>query len=899
MRIRDLFKRESQKSAPSEAKTLFTNYLQEFSQLDFKWRAKPAETESGRRILESQPERQAEIAKAAMEHLLRIYKWDHSFPFSRIPYALLTHSYESTAAEKISSQLLRRKLPFEETDLQGLLRISTKLNERSHYYGLLASVLKALERHTKSTSLSKPLETLLKEARVTIEDGWALSSADKCKLQSRIDDLVGKRIRILIDPGEVWSDAVVRDLGEMQEDEWKIWTSLLLHGQSAQSSKPSRHWLKTAEKCLNELPEGVFAKRCQAWFELVGKQRKTGVEDANRGREATRKILDGGIKEFTEVAVDLGGNIVKELAKDAINRVRGSETQPVESPLVNRVTLLNEANSNLLKGLVWCCAVSDDEELIRSVSNLAVVCYRKIPDYGAISVKVGNACIQSLSLAPGLEGVSRLQYLKQRIKYASARKLIESALEAAAENSGMTKVDLEDLAVPTYGLNMEGISERSVGIFTAELKVNDAKQVELRWRNEKGKTQKSVPKIVKEECPGEVKALNKTSKDIQSDLIAQKTRLDRFMLSDRSWNFKIWKARYHDHPLMSHLARRLIWSFKNGVENRFGIWLNGDFVDPAGHPIKGLSDETVVRLWGPLGFDPQIVLQWRHLLDEFQIVQPIKQAHREIYVLTDAELQTRTYSNRFAAHILKQHQFNSLCKDRGWKYKLQGAFDSYNTPTLELPEWNLSAEFWVEPVADNRHTTGSGIFLYVSTDQVRFYDDKSPNEPLPLTEVPALVFSEVMRTVDLFVGVASVGNDPDWMDRGEVDGFIDYWHSFSFGDLSQSAQTRREVLRDLIPRLKIADRCQITEKFLVVRGDLRTYKIHLGSSNVQMEPNNQYLCIVQCREMNKRGRGGRLYLPFEGDQTLAVILSKAFMLAEDAKIKDRSILSQIERGRTD
>lgn len=29
-----------------------------------------------------------------------------------------------------------------------------------------------------------------------------------------------------------------------------------------------------------------------------------------------------------------------------------------------------------------------------------------------------------------------------------------------------------------------------------------------------------------------------------------------------------------------------------------------------------------------------------------------------------------------------------------------------------------------------------------------------------------------------------------------------------------------------------------------MRGDLRTYKIHLGSGNILMSPNNQYLCIV-------------------------------------------------------
>ena len=37
-------------------------------------------------------------------------------------------------------------------------------------------------------------------------------------------------------------------------------------------------------------------------------------------------------------------------------------------------------------------------------------------------------------------------------------------------------------------------------------------------------------------------------------------------------------------------------------------------------------------------------------------------------------------------------------------------------------------------------------------------------------------------------------------------------------------------------------------------------------------------------------------LPFEGDDTLSIILSKAFMLADDDKIKDASIISQIRGG---
>jgi hypothetical protein len=79
---------------------------------------------------------------------------------------------------------------------------------------------------------------------------------------------------------------------------------------------------------------------------------------------------------------------------------------------------------------------------------------------------------------------------------------------------------------------------------------------------------------------------------------------------------------------------------------------------------------------------------------------------------------------------------------------------------------------------------------------------------------------------------------------------------------------------------------------MIVRGDRRTYKIHLGSGNILMEPNDQYLCIVP--DSRARSNDAQVYLPFEGDATLSIILSKAFLLAEDSKIKDATINRQID-----
>src|SRR5262249_16338025 len=254
---------------------------------------------------------------------------------------------------------------------------------------------------------------------------------------------------------------------------------------------------------------------------------------------------------------------------------------------------------------------------------------------------------------------------------------------------------------------------------------------------------------------------------------------------------------------------------------------------------------------------------------------------------------------------------------RGWKNKLRLLVDDEFPPaSVNLSPWNLRAEFWIEGTGDNygTDTNETGTFLYLTTDQVRFYaitagehsahaggggyhpaDRRPPDEPIRLADIPPLVFSEVMRDVDLFVGVASVGNDPNWADGGPEGRYVDYWHSYSFGELSATAQTRKAVLDRLIPRLKIADRCSFADKFLVLRGDLRTYKIHLGSGNILMAPNDQYLCIVPKQSAAAKS-DGKVFLPFEGDNVLSIILSKAFLLAEDKKIPDPTILNQIRRN---
>ncbi|HZO84055.1 MAG TPA: DUF4132 domain-containing protein, partial [Verrucomicrobiae bacterium] len=734
------------------------------------------------------------------------------------------------------SELLRGKVPLAIEDLVFMVDLAA-LYRDSEYWNPLShdNVARVLEQNFAETRLPSPLREAVDKWCVALKE---IPRSGPRRLHLRLTKLLGTTEFQSIVAGEAWSNAAVADLEKMPAAERQNWVALLQHCEEAESSKPTQKWLKRAAELADAISSKNFRARVVTWFDLVALPRPVHQERPSRYSPEPDLLIDG-------------------------------------------------KNAVVLKGLAWCCAGQKNPELARALGSLAEVCFKKVAWLGPRCPKVGNACLYSLSVTSSEDSAAQLSRLDQRVKQPTAKKRIGKSLDKAAALTGVTREDLEESSVPTYGLDANGGLTKSFGRYTAELHITGTTQTALTWRDKNGKVQKNVPAELK--STDAFKKFKRTIQDIEKMLPAQRERIERLLLSQREWTLAKWRERYWDHPLLSHITRRLIWHFKLGQRSGLGAWHDGKIVDVKSRPLDWLAPKTVVRLWHPLGFPIETVTAWRRWLEEHQVVQPFKQAHREIYVITDAELETGVYSNRFAAHILKQHQFAALARQRGWQYALMGSFDFQSTPTLALPQWHLNAEFWVNQVEDREQTSETGIALYLTTDQVRFIG--GDGDTRELTEVPAIVFSEVMRDVDLFTGVCSVGNDPAWQDSGAD--AMDYWHRYSVGELSATARTRRDALATLLPKLKIAPQCDLQERFLRVGGQLRTYKIHLGSANILMEPNNQYLCIVP---NPKSGIGSqKVFLPFEGDQTLSIIISKAFLLADDSKITDPGILHQIQR----
>jgi hypothetical protein len=827
-----------------EVKQLLNDYINEAGKRQDWWSIKPKDYKSAQQLLELGREEQVEVILA----LTAMLGGTHSFFIKSAAFSSDRRYVTLYSLKPLLSLLLRKKLPFDETKLITLVQLlidvkNSDFQDEISYGGYI----KQVENFIADNTISDELYRILKKLHRTMKKSHF---DDARKNINRIEAILGggsdEALEIDLNTGEVWTATLKSHLDPLDADGRKKWFSLLAVCRKASSSKPSGKWLKE----ISALIEGI-------------------------GKESFVSVLLA---------------VLPEIGKPGAVETKEMDYYTVQSD----PTQVHTVHSDLLRGLVWSASLLENETLVQVVGNTADVCFKKIRDVGPRAPKIGNACLYALANC-GFAGVAQLSRLESRVKHTSSRKQVARALNMAAANAGISKGELEEIAVPTLGLTGIGELRRQVGDYYALLTITGTHKVSLQWFNPDGKEQKSVPAALKESSGPDIKALKSTAKEIEKLLPAQRYRIERLFLETRTWTFADFRKRYLDHPLVGWLARRLIWRFRSGENENDAVWHDGGLIDALGIQLDWLTDDAEVELWHPLTRTGEEVLAWRMWLDRHQVQQPFKQAHREIYILTDAERETDTYSNRFAAHILRQHQFSALCQQRGWHYTLMGTWDSHNVPFIEFPDWGMRVEFWVDAAGEGEGTLSpSWVFLYVATDQVRFHS-LNEDRPLSLTEVPEMFFSELMRDVDLFVGVCSVGNDPNWYDGGPGGHYLNYWQSYSFGDLSESARTRKEVLERLVPRLKIADRCSFIDKFLVVRGDIRTYKIHLGSGNVMMSPNDQYLCIVPGRGASSKG-SGQVLLPFEGDNTLSVILSKAFMLADDRKIKDPTIISQIKKG---
>lgn len=568
-------------------------------------------------------------------------------------------------------------------------------------------------------------------------------------------------------------------------------------------------------------------------------------------------------------------------ARTAVHRILGLFAEYVDPA--------HDDTDRLMRGVVWALSRENDDAatvLLARVAEAAATAPREAAGYPHAQ-RTAVATVALLAGRAGAVPVRTLAGLSRTVRNRSVRARVEAALADLGASRGWSVSEVMELAVDDHGLGPDGTLTERLGEYEATVRLVDEK-ARLTFTRA-GRPLKGTPAAAKEAHPDRLKELAALVKAIGKTLVGERQRVEGLLAEERRWTYADWAARYLDHPVTGVYGRRLLWEASCDGD----VWSAGlprrdpdgwVVVRPDGVPVRG----DRVRLWHPLRAPAAEVAAWRTYLVDGGIRQPFKQAFREIYLVTPAEEATRRYSNRFAAHILRYRQASALMRVRGWQAPYLGAWeggeDSEATRAFDGGRWRAS--FYHSLVESTE--PGAYDVEYCSTYQVRFArSDGRAWLDIPVTEVPALVFSEAMRDIDLFVGVTSIAADTGWVERAETR-FLDYWHSAALGALTSSGEVRRDALARILPRLRITDRVHLSERFVHVRGNIRSYRVHLGSGNILMEPNDAYLCIVGGPE-----RGHNVHLPFDDDPMLSLILSKVLLLAADDTITDPSIVRQI------
>jgi hypothetical protein len=244
--------------------------------------------------------------------------------------------------------------------------------------------------------------------------------------------------------------------------------------------------------------------------------------------------------------------------------------------------------------------------------------------------------------AIGSEAALRaINQIAEKAKFDAIKAEAGDQMDAVAANIGLTTEQLGDRLVPDFGLREESALVLDYG--PRQFRVGFDEALKPFVTDMDGKPRKTLPKpgVKDDELLAEAayKRFAGLRKDLRTVAADQVKRLERAMVHGRTWTFAEFEEHFVRHPLVWHLARRLVWT-----------------ADPGDGPVafrlaedKGCTDvdendlhlpaEAVVRLAHPAILGEE-VNAWAEIFADYEILQPFDQLGRPVMAFTEDERRT-------------------------------------------------------------------------------------------------------------------------------------------------------------------------------------------------------------------------------------------------------------------
>ena len=233
-----------------------------------------------------------------------------------------------------------------------------------------------------------------------------------------------------------------------------------------------------------------------------------------------------------------------------------------------------------------------------------------------------------------------LNGIASKVKFKGLQDKARDKIAAVAEARGFTTEELADRLVPDLGLDEQGTLRLDFG--PRQFVVAFDETLKPFVRDGQGTRLKDLPKPLKSDDAALAEAATERYKQIKKDAKAvgslQLVRLEMGMVTRRRWSATDFRLFFLEHPLMRHLAARVVWGvYVDGCMTQgFRVAEDLSLAD-ANDELFTLPDAATVGIAHVLEMPAALQAAFGQVFADYEILQPFKQLGRETFGLSEAE----------------------------------------------------------------------------------------------------------------------------------------------------------------------------------------------------------------------------------------------------------------------
>lgn len=234
-----------------------------------------------------------------------------------------------------------------------------------------------------------------------------------------------------------------------------------------------------------------------------------------------------------------------------------------------------------------------------------------------------------------------LHGLSQKGKFKALLERARTLVDEVAARRGLTPSQLGDRLIPHLGLDADGTLALDLG--GRSFQVGFDEQLRPFVRGAEGKRLADLPKARADDDPERAAEAHATWKALKKDVRAiasqQIARLETAMVARRRWPVEELRSFVVDHPLLVHLARRVVW----GVYAEQGELLtvlrvteDRSFADENDEAVE-VPPGAQVGVVHPVELTAEQLRSLSSLFADYEILQPFDQLGRVVHVVPPGE----------------------------------------------------------------------------------------------------------------------------------------------------------------------------------------------------------------------------------------------------------------------